>query len=43
MTRSDTDDLLQVMGDDGYVNVEAYKKYGPPYYASNNVMGQGES
>ena len=34
--------ISEVMGDDGYVNVERYKKYGPPYYGVANVFGQGE-
>ena len=29
------------MGDDGYVNVVAYKEYGPPYYPACNIFGQG--
>ena len=35
-------DINQIMGDDGYINVEAYKKYGPPFYATSNVFGQGK-
>ena len=31
------------MGDDGYINVEAYKKYGPPFYGVSNVLGQGKN
>ena len=33
--------ISEVMNDDGYVNVTAYKEYGPPYYGGANVFGQG--
>ncbi|ORX37028.1 oligopeptide transporter 2 [Kockovaella imperatae] len=30
-----------IMGDDGYVNIDAYKEYGPPFFSGANVFGQG--
>ena len=33
--------VTKILGDDGYVNIEAYKQYGPPYFSGANVFGQG--
>ena len=33
--------VSRVMGDDGYVNVEAYKEYSPPYFGAANLFGNG--
>ena len=33
--------VRKIMGEDGYVNVDAYTAYGPPYFSGANVFGQG--
>ena len=30
-----------IMGDDGQVDIDAYKAYGPPFFSGANVFGQG--
>ena len=33
--------ISRVMGDDGYVNVQAYKDYSPPFFGAANLLGNG--
>ena len=33
--------ITKIMGDDGYVDIDKYKQYGPPYFSGANVFGQG--
>lgn len=33
--------VTKVMGDQGKIDVEKYKQYGPPYFSGANVFGQG--
>ena len=36
-----TYNVTKIMGTNGYIDKEAYKQYGPPYFSGANVFGQG--
>lgn len=33
--------VSRIMGDDGYINLDAYRDYSPPFFSGANVFGQG--
>jgi hypothetical protein len=35
--------VTRIMGDNGYINPEAYLAYSPPFFSGANVFGQGQS
>ena len=33
--------VTRILGEDGMIDIEAYKQYGPPYFSGANVLGSG--